>query len=76
MYRRELEERPNARWIYRHLAGSLSGAGRIDEGRTALAEMLRNYPDYTVAKFRQAMVFSDASFARMADNLRRLGLPD
>jgi adenylate cyclase len=76
LYQRALEERPNARWIYRHLAGSLSGAGRIEEAKAALAEMLRSYPDYTIAKFRQAMVFSDASFARMATNLRRLGLPD
>jgi adenylate cyclase len=76
MYRRALEERPNARWIYRHLASALSGAGRIEEGKAALAEMLRSYPDYTIAKFRQAMVFSDVAFACMADNLRRLGLPE
>ena len=76
MYQRALQERPNARWIYRHLAGALSGAGRIEEAKAALAEMLRSYPDYTIAKFRQAVVFSDAAFARMAANLRRLGLPD
>jgi adenylate cyclase len=76
MYRRGLQERPNARWIYRHLAGALSGAGQIEEGKLALGEMLRSYPDYTISKFRQAMVFSEAAFVRMADNLRRLGLPE
>jgi adenylate cyclase len=76
MYQRGLQERPNARWIYRHLAGSLSGAGRIDEGKLALAEMLRSYPDYTISRFKQAMVFSEAAFVRMAENLRRLGLPE
>jgi adenylate cyclase len=76
MYRRGLEERPNARWIYRHLAGALSGAGHIEEGKLALAEMLRSYPDYTIAKFKQAMVFSETAFVRMAENLRRLGLPE
>ncbi len=75
-YRRALEERPNAGWIYRSLASSLSGAGRVEEAKHAFAEMMRNYPDLTVAKFKQAMVFSTVPLNRMAENLRKLGLPD
>ena len=75
-YRRALEERPNASWIYRHLASSLSGGGRIQEAKQALAEMMRYYPDLTVSKFKQAMVFSTVPLNRMAENLRKLGLPD
>jgi adenylate cyclase len=75
-YRRALEERPNAGWIYRNLASSLSGAGRVEEAKHAFAEMMRNYPDLTVAKFKQAMVFSTVPLNRMAENLRKLGLPD
>ena len=75
-YRRALEERPNASWIYRHLASSLSGGGRIEEANQALAEMMRYYPDLTISKFRQAMVFSSATMDRVTDNLRKLGLPD
>jgi adenylate cyclase len=75
-YRRALEERPNADWIYRNLASSLSGAGRVGEAKQAFAEMMRNYADLTVSKFKQAMVFSPVSLDRMADNLRKLGLPD
>ena len=75
-YRRALEERPNASWIYRHLASSLSGGGRIEEAKQALAEMMRYYPDLTVSKFKQAMVFSTVPLNRMAENLRKLGLPD
>jgi adenylate cyclase len=75
-YRRALEERPNASWIYRNLTSSLSGAGRIEEAKQAFAEMLRHYPDLTVSKFKQAMVFSGATMDRMAENLRKLGLPD
>jgi len=75
-YRRALQERPNARWIYRALAASLSGAGRVEEARQAYAEMMRNYPDLTISKVRQAMVFSDAYLDRLAENFRRLGLPD
>jgi adenylate cyclase len=75
-YRRALEERPNARWIYRNLAGVLSGAGRVDEAEQAFAEMLLSYPDLTVTKFKQAMVFSPAVLERMGENLRKLGLPE
>ena len=75
-YRRALEERPNAGWIYRNLASALSGAGRVEEAKHAFAEMMRNYPDLTVAKFKQAMVFSTGPLNRMAENLRKLGLPD
>jgi adenylate cyclase len=75
-YRRALEERPNAVWIYRNLASSLSGAGRIDEAKQAFAEMLRSYPNLTVSKYKRAMVFSPAVLDRMTENLRKLGLPD
>ena len=76
LYRRALEERPHASWIYRNLASSLSGAGRVEEAKQAYAEMMRSYPDLTVSKLKQAMVFSPAVLNRMAENLRKLGLPD
>jgi len=75
-YRRALQERPNASWIYRNLASSLSGAGRIEEARQAYTELMRSYPDLTISKVKQAMVFSPAFLDRMAENLRQLGLPD
>jgi adenylate cyclase len=74
-YRRALQERPNADWIYRNLASSLSGAGRVEEAKQAFAVMIRGYPDLTVSKFKQAMVFSNAALDRMAENLGKLGLP-
>jgi adenylate cyclase len=75
-YRRALQERPNAKWIYRDLAGSLVAAGRIEEAEQAFVELMRFYPDLTITKFKQAMVFPNAVLDRMAENLRRLGLPD
>ena len=75
-FRRALEERPHANWLYRHLAGALVGAGRMEEAKQAYAQMLRYYPDLTAAKFRQAMVFSPATLDRMIANLQALGLPD
>jgi adenylate cyclase len=76
LFRRALEERPHAMWIYRSLAGVLSGAGRMEEAKAAYAQMLLSYPDLTASKFRQAMVFSPAALDRMVNNLRKLGLPD
>jgi adenylate cyclase len=75
-YRRALEERPNASWIYRNLPGVLSGAGRVEEAKQAFADLMRSYPDLTVSKFKQAMVFSAPVLDRMAENLRKLGLPE
>jgi adenylate cyclase len=76
LYRRALEERPHASWIYRNLASSLAGAGRIEEAKAAFAEMIRAYPGLTISKFKQAMVFSGPTLNRMADNLRKLGLTE
>jgi adenylate cyclase len=75
-YRRGLEERPHARWIYRHLASSLSGAGRMDEASEAYREMLRSYPDLTASEFRKVMAFSGPALDRIVANLKKLGLPD
>lgn len=75
-YRRALEERPNANWIYRNLASVLSGAGRVEEAKQVFAELTRYYPDLTISKFKQAMVFSPTALNRMGENLRKLGLPD
>lgn len=75
-YERGLEERPNAGWIYRSLAPTLVGAGRMEEARVAYARMIESYPDLTVSKVREAMVFSPAFLDRMAANLKKLGLPD
>ena len=65
-----VEERPNASWIYRNLASTLSGSGRIDEAKLAFAEMLRSYPDLTISKYKQAMVFSQA--LGLLDRWRRI----
>ena len=75
LYRRALEERPHAVWIYRYLASALSDAGKMAEAKEAFAEMTRNYPGLTVARFRQAMP-SAPTVDRMVENLRKLGLPD
>jgi adenylate cyclase len=73
-FQRALQERPNAKWIYRNLAPALAGAGRNDEAKLAFDEMLRAYPDLTITKFKQAMVFSPDALERMAVHMRKLGM--
>jgi len=75
-YRRALQERPNATWIYRNLASSLAGADRVDEAKAAFSEMMRAYPGITASKFKEAMVFSGPTLDRMARCLQSLGLPE
>ena len=74
LYRRALEERPHAKWIYRHLASSLSGAGRMEEAKDAYAEMMRNYPGLTASKYKQAMVFSAPALEQMVEESQETGL--
>jgi adenylate cyclase len=76
LYLRALDERPHAVWIYRNLAPTFAGAGRMEDAKKAYAVVMRSYPDLTISKFKQAMVFSPATLDRMAENLRKLGLPD
>jgi len=75
-YRRALQERPHATWIYRNLASALAGAGRVDDAKAAFAEMMRSYPGLTASKFKEAMVFSGPTLDRMARYLQSLGLPE
>lgn len=76
MYRRALQERPHAYWILRNLVSALAGAGRMDEAAAEFNRLMAAYPDLTVTKFRNAMVFSPATMGRMCGNLKKIGLPD
>jgi adenylate cyclase len=75
-YRRALQERPRATWIYRQLTSALVGASRVEEAKPAFEEMLRSYPGLTVSKLKQAMVFSAPTLERMARHLQSLGLAE
>jgi adenylate cyclase len=75
-FRRALEERPHATWIYRHLATALSGAGRTDEAHEAFDQMMVALPDLTVSRYREALVFPPKALERMVGYLKQLGLPD
>ena len=75
-YRRGLQERPYALWILRNLVSALVGAGRLEEAKVEFGHLCSAYPDFTIAKFKKAMVFSPAMLDRMAAHLRTIGVPD
>jgi adenylate cyclase len=76
LFLRALEERPNAHWVYRNLAAALHGAGRDAEARASRDALLAAYPDMTVAKFKDAMVFSPPVLERIGGQLIELGIPE
>ena len=73
---RALQERPNAHWIHRNLAPALYAAGRMAEAQNSRDVLMATYPDLTVTKFKDAMVFTPRVLERIAEQLRALGVPD
>jgi adenylate cyclase len=76
MFLRALDERPNAMWIHRNLAPALLGAGRETEAKASAKTLLTAYPDMTVRRFKEAMVFSPAVLNRIGGQLIQLGVPE
>jgi adenylate cyclase len=76
LFQRALAERPNALWIHRNLAPVLQAAGRLEEARKSRDALIAAYPDLTIAKFREALVFSPRLLDRLAEQMRALGIPE
>ncbi len=74
-FERGLRERPQAIWLYRILIASYVTAGRMEDARRGVRILLEHYPDLTVAKVKQAFVFSDQAMERIGDRLHQAGLP-
>jgi adenylate cyclase len=63
-------------WIHRNLAPSLLAVGRVEEARKSLATLFEAYPEMSIEKYRQAMVFSPRVLDRLCGLLRQLGIPE
>jgi adenylate cyclase len=74
MFLRALDERPNAHWIHRNLAPALLGAGREQEAQRSFQMLVTAYPDMSVKRFKDAMVFSPRVLDRIGSQLLELGL--
>lgn len=75
-FTRALQERPNAYWVHRNLAPALLGAGRLEEAQQSVNTLLSAYPEMTVKKFKDAMVFSPQVLHRIGEQLHELGVPE
>jgi adenylate cyclase len=71
-----LLENPGATWVYRNLVPTYALLGREVEARSLLSRLLQEYPDLTIAKIVSALPFSQQTLDRVADGLRRAGMPD
>ncbi len=76
LFIRALEERPHAYWMHRNLAPALLASGRLVEAKASLEVLHATHPDLTIARFKEAMVFSPRTLERIGAQLRELGVPE
>lgn len=71
-----LRERPDATWGYRLLTAAYAEADRLEEAKQAVARFLDAYPDMTVSKAVDAAPPSSPLRGRIAEGLRKAGMPE
>lgn len=78
--RRAAKGAPKHPVVLLHAAGVLGAAGRIDEARADMAQLLQLRPGFTLTRLRANEPSQDARFVegrqRFYDGLRRAGLPE
>jgi adenylate cyclase len=75
-FEKGLLEQPSATWAYRNLVPAYALLGREEEARAGLSRLLQEYPDLTISKIMSALVFSQPTLDRLAEGLRRAGMPE
>ena len=75
LFKRALEERPNASWIHRNLGPALLSIGDREGAEESYEILMQAYPNFTIERFREAMVFSEQLMARICAQLEKLGVP-
>ncbi len=73
--KRRLERNPESWTAFALIASCCGHLGRIDEGRSALAELLRINPDFSIERRRKVLPFKNpADFERRVEGMRKSGL--
>jgi adenylate cyclase len=75
-FEQALRERPDALWTCRGLAAAYAHAGRLEEAKQTVARFLEAYPGMTVSKAIAAAPNAAAVNERIAEGLRKAGLPE
>jgi TolB-like protein len=73
---RSLVHNPAHTSTLRTLVAGLAGLGRLDEARTAAAEMMAQDPGFGLAAFADRTPLPDPLRRRFVDHLRSAGVPD
>jgi adenylate cyclase len=71
-----LQDRPSATWVYRVLVPTYTLQGRDTDARAGLCLLLGEYPDLTISKVVAALVHAPSVLDRIAEGLRKVGLPE
>jgi adenylate cyclase len=74
-FARGLTEHPQAVWTNRFRAPALLLAGRKEEARHSFADLIRTFPDLTIAEVRSALPFTASFCDRASEALSSLGMP-
>jgi adenylate cyclase len=73
-FTRGLDEHPSAVWINRFRAPAHALARRKEEAKRNVADLLRHYPDLTIADFRSALPHTPSFLDRASEGLEAAGL--
>ena len=73
-FARGIAEHPQAVWSNRFRAPALVLAGKREEARQSYAELMRVYPELTIAQVRSALPHTRAFYDRAAEGLSCLGM--
>ncbi len=73
-FTRGLAEHPSAVWVDRYRAPAYALAGRKEEASRSVTELLRHYPDLTIADVRSALPHTSSFHDRAAEGLEAAGL--
>ena len=76
-YRESIKRETGYLAVYVNLASVLGELGRLDEARAAADEVLRQEPDFSISAYAKGLAYRNPEdLARIADGLRRAGLPE
>jgi adenylate cyclase len=71
-----LHEKPDAAWTYRLLTAAYAHAGRLEDAKQAATKFQEAFPGITVSKAIAAAPPKSPLIGRIAEGLRKAGLPE
>ena len=71
-----LRRTPGATFAYRLLTAAYAQAGQLEEAKQAATKFLKAYPNMTISKAIDAIPADSGYTNRIAEGLRKAGLPE